>query len=92
MMLPQRRQTAQGFEQQTGVNHLGHFLLTKLLLDKLKASPNGRIVNVSSGIHEAQYKSGGMNTEDLNWEKSYNSMQAYAQSKLANVYFTKKMA
>jgi len=51
MALPTRETTAQGHEKQFGVNHLGHFFLTKLLLDKVKAAPQGRIVNLSSMAH-----------------------------------------
>ncbi|XP_055531684.1 retinol dehydrogenase 12-like [Wyeomyia smithii] len=80
--------TKDGFEQQLGVNHLGHFLLTNLLLDRLKASSPSRIVNLSSLAH--QY--GSINKRDLNSEKSYNQVTAYCQSKLANVLFTRELA
>jgi len=52
MALPERETTKQGYEKQNGVNHVGHFLLTTLLLDKVKAAEQGRIVNVSSLAHE----------------------------------------
>ena len=84
MALPQRETTAQGFEKQFGVNHVGHFLLTKLLLDKIKASPEGRVVNLSSGAHEG----GLMNFDDLQHEKNYNGIVVYCQSKLANILFS----
>lgn len=87
MALPTRETTAQGFEKQFGVNHVGHFLLTKLLLDKVKASEQGRIVNLSSLAH----KRGKMNFEDLHHEQNYNASTVYAQSKLANVYFTREL-
>ena len=90
MALPERKTTAQGFEQQIGVNHLGHFFLTTLLMDKLKASPEARIVNLSSMAHTMG--TNRLNFDDLMWETKYNDWGAYGASKLANVYFTKKLA
>ena len=80
--------TEDGFEMQFGVNHLAHFLLTNLFLDRLKEAPSARIVNVSSLAHVM----GSMNFDDLNWEKSYDRWQAYGQSKLANILFTRSLA
>ncbi|XP_063700710.1 retinol dehydrogenase 12-like isoform X2 [Culicoides brevitarsis] len=80
--------TKDGFEMQLGTNHLGHFLLTNLLLDHLKNSTPSRVVNVSSMAHLF----GKINKDDLNSEKSYNSVNAYSQSKLANVMFTRELA
>ncbi|KAH8307731.1 hypothetical protein KR044_011319 [Drosophila immigrans] len=80
--------TKDGFEMQLGVNHIGHFLLTNLLLDVLKKSAPSRIVNVSSLAHTR----GAININDLNSEKSYNEGDAYSQSKLANVLFTRELA
>jgi len=83
MMIPYAK-TEDGFEMQFGVNHLGHFLLTNLLLDKLKQS-KGRIVNVSS---EAQTM-GKIPFDDLSYEKGgYSKIYAYCNSKTANVLFT----
>jgi NAD(P)-dependent dehydrogenase (short-subunit alcohol dehydrogenase family) len=84
VMMPPYGKTTQGFEQQFGINHLGHFALTGLLLERINATPNARIVTVSSGAH--QY--GIINFDDLNWEKRYPPTRAYGQSKLANLLFT----
>ncbi|XP_068151173.1 retinol dehydrogenase 12-like [Drosophila tropicalis] len=83
-----RRLTKDGFEMQIGVNHMGHFLLTNLLLDNLKAAHSSRIVVVSSGVHCI----GKIKTTDLNSEKSYSEGGAYSQSKLANILFTRELA
>ncbi|XP_050406436.1 retinol dehydrogenase 13-like [Patella vulgata] len=80
--------TEEGFEMQLGVNHLGHFLLTNLLLDKLKESAPSRIINVSSLAHLWAT----VNFDDLNSEKKYDGGAAYGQSKLANILFTKELA
>ncbi|XP_072532838.1 retinol dehydrogenase 14a [Salminus brasiliensis] len=76
--------TEDGFEMQFGVNHLGHFLLTHLLLDLLKRSAPSRIVVVSSKL----YKYADINFDDLNSEQSYDKAFAYGRSKLANLLFT----
>jgi NAD(P)-dependent dehydrogenase (short-subunit alcohol dehydrogenase family) len=89
IMNPVKRElTKQNFEIQFGTNHLGHFLLTGLLLDILKKTPGSRIVTQSSGVHKMNSLKPDIHFDDLNWEKSFNSMQAYAQSKLANLLFT----
>ncbi|XP_047430187.1 retinol dehydrogenase 14b [Mugil cephalus] len=80
--------TEDGFEMQFGVNHLGHFLLTHLLLDLLKISAPSRIVVVSSKL----YKYGQINFDDLNSESNYDKASCYSQSKLANLLFTLELA
>jgi len=82
--------TEDGFETQLGTNHLGHFLLTNLLMPLLKrAAPGARVVNVSSLAHEH----GAINWDDINFEKTkYSPVVAYCQSKLANVLFTRELA
>lgn len=87
MWLP-RALTNDGFELQIGVNHMGHFLLTNLLLDTLEASAPSRIINVSSLGHVF----GEINRQDLNSEHGYNKFAAYFQSKLANVLFTRELS
>jgi len=83
MAIP-RGETEDGFEKQFGVNHLGHFALTGLLLDTLRETPGeSRVVTQSSGMHER----GAIDFEDLHHEESYDRWDAYAQSKLANVLF-----
>ncbi|GAB19409.1 putative oxidoreductase [Gordonia effusa NBRC 100432] len=84
MAVPERR-TADGFEMQMGTNHLGHFALTGLLLDKV----TDRVVTLSSFMHQA----GRINLEDLNWEKRrYRRWTAYGDSKMANLMFGKELA
>ena len=80
--------TEDGFELQFGVNHLGHFLLTNLLLERIKKAPAGRIITVSSLVHSV----GKINFDDLQPKQSYSRTGAYANSKLANVIFTKSLA
>ncbi|XP_060950135.1 retinol dehydrogenase 12, like [Limanda limanda] len=80
--------TADGFEMQIGVNHMGHFLLTHLLLDLMKRSAPARIVTVSSMAHSW----GAINLDDINSEKGYSKNKAYSQSKLANILFTHTLA
>jgi NAD(P)-dependent dehydrogenase (short-subunit alcohol dehydrogenase family) len=83
MALPYRK-TADGFEMQFGTNHLGHFALTGLLLDRILATPAARVVNVSSGAH----RFGSIRFDDLQWERGYRKWAAYGRSKLANLLFT----
>ncbi|GAA1662905.1 oxidoreductase [Fodinicola feengrottensis] len=83
VMMPPRELTKQGFESQFGGNHLGHFALTGLLLDRLRAGRDARVVTVSSSLH----RRGSLHFDDLQGEKSYTPTDAYAQSKFANVQF-----
>jgi NAD(P)-dependent dehydrogenase (short-subunit alcohol dehydrogenase family) len=83
-----RRLTADGFEYAFGVNHLGHFLLTNLLLERLKASAPARIVNVTSNI----YKQAKLEMDNLQLERRFSAMRSYANSKLANLLFTVELA
>jgi NAD(P)-dependent dehydrogenase (short-subunit alcohol dehydrogenase family) len=85
VMYPPKQTTADGFELQFGTNHLGHFALTGLLLDRLVATPGSRIVTVSSVGHRIRAK---IHFDDLQWEHGYDRIQAYGQSKLANLLFT----
>jgi NAD(P)-dependent dehydrogenase (short-subunit alcohol dehydrogenase family) len=80
-----REETKQGFEIQFGTNHLGHFVLTGLLLDLIKKTPNARVVTQSSIAHKMN---GNIHFDDISWSKKYNRFDAYAQSKLANLLFT----
>lgn len=83
-----KKLTKDGFELQMGVNHLGHFLLTNLLLDLLKKSTPSRILNIVSIVHFM----GKIERDNLLSEKSYSRKQAYNKSKLANVLFTRAMS
>ena len=69
-----------------GVNHLSHFLLTNLLMDLLIQSKS-RVINVSSGAHRAA----DWDIDQINWSLPYNPMKVYANSKLANIYFTRQL-
>jgi NAD(P)-dependent dehydrogenase (short-subunit alcohol dehydrogenase family) len=83
-----RTTTHDGFETTFGVNNLAPFLLTNLLLDRLKESAPARIINVSSNVHSA----GKLDFDDLQYTKKYNGGAAYSRSKLANVLFTYELA
>ena len=82
MAIPYHK-TVDGFEMQFGVNHLGHFALTGLLLDPLRSTPGARVVTVSSFMH----KMGQINFEDVQSDRGYAPWGAYSQSKLANLLF-----
>lgn len=81
-----RRETKDFIEEQFGVNHIGHFLLTMGLLELME--PGSRIVVVASGAH----KVGKIHFDDYNLTSGFNVIKAYAQSKLANVLFTRELA
>ncbi|HUR75950.1 MAG TPA: SDR family NAD(P)-dependent oxidoreductase [Sporichthya sp.] len=85
VMYTPRQLTADGFEMQFGTNHLGHFALTGLLLPRLLAVPGSRVVTVSSVGHRIR---AAIHFDDLQWERSYDRISAYGQSKLANLMFT----
>jgi NAD(P)-dependent dehydrogenase (short-subunit alcohol dehydrogenase family) len=81
VMATPKRRTKDGFELQIGTNHLGHFALTGLLLDRI----TDRVVTMSSAAH----RMGRIDLQDLNWDhRRYQRWQAYGQSKLANLMFT----
>lgn len=84
----QRRVTADGFEQTFAVNHLAPYLLTRLLLDRLRESAPSRIVNVASEGH----RRGDLDFSDLQLEHGYTMMRAYGRSKLCNILFTRELA
>ena len=83
-----RRETADGHELQFGVNHLGHFLLTTLLLPALRAAAPARIVVVCSGAH----KIGRIDFDDIPMRRSFSIFRAYSRSKLANLLFASQLA
>ncbi|ARQ70903.1 oxidoreductase [Streptomyces marincola] len=87
MAVPYAR-TADGFEMQFGVNHLGHFALTGLLIDRLLASPQARVVTVSSVLHLLA----NVDLRDLNSQRKYGRWVAYGRSKTANLLFTHELA
>jgi len=89
VFLQPRTMTDDGFEQVWQANYLGHFLLTKLLLDVLKQSAPSRIVSVSSNAHRFNKK---IHFDDINGERKYDHLEIYGQSKLAQILFTRKMA
>jgi NAD(P)-dependent dehydrogenase (short-subunit alcohol dehydrogenase family) len=84
VMMTPKQTTKDGFELQFGTNHLGHFALTGLLLDRLLPEQGSRVVTVSSNGH----RFGGIRFDDLESERSYSRVGAYGQSKLANLLFT----
>jgi len=90
VMLPDRRETRDGFEAHLGVNHLGHFLLTNLLLERIRASAPARIVNVSS--EAMRFASLTPELADLNWQKRrFSGWRSYGDSKLMNLMFTNEL-
>ena len=90
LILSERTETEDGFETTFGVNHLGHVLLTDLLLDRLKASAPARIVVVASDAHK--FALDGLKFDDLQCHGHYWSYRVYGRSKLANIYFMRALA
>jgi NAD(P)-dependent dehydrogenase (short-subunit alcohol dehydrogenase family) len=87
-IFPSRQTTMEGLELTFATNHLAYFLLTRELLELLKASAPSRIVNVASNAH----RRGRIQFDDLQLERGYTGWRAYAQSKLANLLFTRELA
>lgn len=87
-IMNKKQYTADGFEWMMGVNHLGYFLTTHYLLDMMPRREGARIINVSSMAHRFAQ----LDWDNLNAEKSFNSMRTYGLSKLANILFTKQLA
>jgi NAD(P)-dependent dehydrogenase (short-subunit alcohol dehydrogenase family) len=85
VMMTPKSTTKDGFELQFGTNHLGHFALTGLLLDRVLAAPGSRVVTVSSQGHRFIR---GIRFDDLQWDRDYSRVGAYGQAKLANLMFT----
>lgn len=90
LVLTERTVTVDGFEATFAINHLGPFLLTNLLLDRLRASAPARVVTVASTAHNSARK--GIPFDDLQSERRYRGMRVYGQSKLANILFTLELA
>ncbi len=89
LIMGNKRETTQdGFEMSFGVNHLAPFLLTHLLLDKVMESPQGNIINVSSEAHRIAK----LDFNNLQYEKGYSGLKAYALSKLCNILFTHELS
>jgi NAD(P)-dependent dehydrogenase (short-subunit alcohol dehydrogenase family) len=86
----EKKQTRDGFELTMGTNHLGPFLLTNLLLDHLINTPRSRVVNVSSKTHSKGRLVFANDTIEI--RRPYTALTAYADSKLANIYFTQELA
>src|SRR3954447_4903057 len=86
VMMTPKSTTKDGFELQFGTNHLGHFALTGLLIERVLAAPGSRVVTVSSVGH--RFARNGIRFDDLQWDREYSRVGAYGQSKLANLMFT----
>ncbi len=90
LILDARSTTKQGFETTFGVNHLGHMLLTELLLERMKASAPARVIVLASDAHKGARE--GLDFDDLMGERSYGGWKAYCRSKLANILYTRALA
>lgn len=86
----ERQETVDGLELTFALNHLGYFLLTNLLLERLRQSGPARIVNVASRAHKGARA--GLDFDDLQSKRQYNGLRAYATSKLANILFSRELA
>ena len=89
IMNRERKETADGFDEVFSVNHLAYFSLTLMLLEKMKNTGGGRIVNVASMAYRFVNE---INFEDLQSKENYKSLKVYGQSKLANILFTRSLA
>lgn len=92
LIIRQRTVTEDGIETTFAVNHLAYFLLTNLLLARLRECAPARIVSVSSALHKRGYGDGRIAFDDLAGETAYSGYKAYGQSKLANILFTRELA
>lgn len=90
LMLSERRETADGLETTFQVNHLGPFLLTVLLLERIKASAPARVVTVASAAHRSARR--GLDFDDLQATGDYQGMAVYGRTKLANILFSAELA
>jgi NAD(P)-dependent dehydrogenase (short-subunit alcohol dehydrogenase family) len=88
LMAGQRRVTADGFDEVFAVNHLAPFLLTSLLLGQLTAAAPARVITVTSGAHTGAH----LDLDDPQLERGWDGWRAYANSKLANILFTRELA
>jgi NAD(P)-dependent dehydrogenase (short-subunit alcohol dehydrogenase family) len=90
LVLTERAETVDGYEATFAINHLGPFLLTNLLLERMTASTPSRVVNVASTAHNTARK--GIPFDDLQSTRAYRGMRVYGQSKLANILFTLELS
>ena len=90
LVLSDRRETVDGYEATFAINHLGPFLLTQLLTDRLIASAPARIVNLTSDAHQSAKR--GLDFDDLQSTHGYRGIRTYGRSKLANILFTTELA
>jgi NAD(P)-dependent dehydrogenase (short-subunit alcohol dehydrogenase family) len=90
VVMQQRTETADGFETTFGVNHLGYFLLTVLLMDSLKEARAARVVSTASDAYK--FSGGRLDFDDLQSQRKYTTFGAYGASKLANILFTRELA
>lgn len=88
-MLSDQRETVEGYEMTVGANHLGTFLLTSLLIDRLRTTGNARVVTVASIAHRGASE---VKLSDFGHQEKYRGMTAYSKSKLANIQFARELA